>query len=87
MKRRRSSGVLLHPTSFPGRLGIGDLGAEAYRFVDWLVAARQSLWQVLPRLFCPRIPPGPQLKYAIDFKVPPTIKESQVLMRLSDTAE
>jgi len=39
---------LLHPTSFPGPYGIGDLGAEAYRFVDWLAAAGQGLWQVLP---------------------------------------
>ena len=48
MKQTRSSGVLLHPTSLPGGMGVGDLGEEAYRFVDWLVAARQSLWQVLP---------------------------------------
>ena len=32
----RSSGVLLHPTSLPGPYGIGDLGDNAYRFVDWL---------------------------------------------------
>lgn len=44
----RSSGVLLHPTSFPGSFGIGDLGPVAYEFVDFLVAAGQSLWQVLP---------------------------------------
>lgn len=44
----RSSGILLHPTSLPGRYGIGDLGAEAYRFVDWLAAHGQSIWQVLP---------------------------------------
>jgi 4-alpha-glucanotransferase len=44
----RASGVLLHPTSLPGSFGIGDLGPEAYKFVDFLVAARQSLWQVLP---------------------------------------
>ena len=44
----RSSGVLLHPTSLPGRYGIGDLGEWAYHFVDWLVAAGQSIWQVLP---------------------------------------
>src|SRR5215510_14254469 len=44
----RSSGVLLHPTSLPSRYGIGDLGDAAYRFVDFLVAAQQSLWQVLP---------------------------------------
>ena len=39
---------MLHPTSLPGRYGIGDLGDAAYRFVDFLVAAQQSLWQVLP---------------------------------------
>ncbi len=44
----RSSGILLHPTSLPGRFGIGDLGPEAYRFVDFLAAAGQRLWQVLP---------------------------------------
>ncbi len=44
----RSSGILLHPTSLPGRFGIGDLGDEAYRFVDFLAASKQSLWQVLP---------------------------------------
>lgn len=44
----RSSGILLHPTSLPGGHGIGDLGREAYKFVDWLVAAGQSFWQVLP---------------------------------------
>ncbi len=44
----RSSGILLHPTSLPGRYGIGDLGEYAYRFVDWLEAHGQSVWQVLP---------------------------------------
>ncbi len=44
----RSSGVLLHPTSLPGRFGVGDLGDEAHRFVDFLAASGQSLWQVLP---------------------------------------
>jgi len=44
----RACGVLLHPTSLPGRFGIGDLGAEAYHFVDFLDAAGQSLWQILP---------------------------------------
>jgi 4-alpha-glucanotransferase len=44
----RRSGVLLHPTSLPGPHGCGDLGAEAYHFVDWLVTAKQSLWQMLP---------------------------------------
>jgi len=44
----RSSGILCHPTSFPSRFGIGDLGDGAYAFIDWLAAARQQLWQVLP---------------------------------------
>ena len=44
----RSTGILLHPTSFPSRFGIGDLGLEAYRFVDFLAQSAQQLWQVLP---------------------------------------
>jgi 4-alpha-glucanotransferase len=48
MRFPRSSGILLHPTSLPGRYGIGELGLEAYRFVDQLERGRQSLWQVLP---------------------------------------
>src|SRR4029078_11372174 len=48
MKTPRRSGVLLHPTSMPGRFGIGDLGKEAYHFIDFLVETGQSLWQVLP---------------------------------------
>ncbi len=48
MNISRRSGILLHPTSLPGPFGIGDLGPEAYKFADFLVAAEQSLWQVLP---------------------------------------
>ncbi|MCS7070515.1 MAG: 4-alpha-glucanotransferase, partial [Anaerolinea sp.] len=44
----RASGILLHPTSLPGRYGIGDLGDHAYRFVDRLASAGQKLWQILP---------------------------------------
>ncbi|MEO0458901.1 MAG: 4-alpha-glucanotransferase, partial [Cyanobacteria bacterium P01_A01_bin.114] len=44
----RSSGILLHPTSLPGRFGIGDLGEQAYRFVDFLTETKQQLWQILP---------------------------------------
>jgi len=44
----RASGILLHPTSLPGRFGIGDLGSEAYRWVDFLAQSGQKLWQVLP---------------------------------------
>src|SRR2546423_7127135 len=48
MKFKRSSGILLHPTSLPGRFGVGDLGPEAYEFVDWLAAAGQTFWQIMP---------------------------------------
>lgn len=48
MSFQRSSGILLHPTSLPGRYGIGELGDEAFAFVDFLEAAGQTLWQVLP---------------------------------------
>ncbi len=48
MLSERSSGILLHPTSLPSRGGIGDFGPAAYDFVDWLAAAKQTLWQVLP---------------------------------------
>src|SRR5215211_9116346 len=48
MRLKRSSGILLHPTSLPGRFGVGDLGGEAYKFVDWLAAAGQTFWQLMP---------------------------------------
>lgn len=48
MKSRRAAGVLLHPTSLPGRFGIGDFGPEAERFLEWARSAGQRLWQVLP---------------------------------------
>jgi 4-alpha-glucanotransferase len=48
MSYSRASGILLHPTSLPGRFGIGDLGSAAYEFIDFLEATGQSLWQVLP---------------------------------------
>jgi 4-alpha-glucanotransferase len=48
MKIERSAGVLLHPTSLPGKFGIGDLGPDAFRFIDFLKQAGQTLWQVLP---------------------------------------
>lgn len=46
--RFRGSGVLLHITSLPSPYGIGDLGPEAYRFVDFLSENKQSYWQILP---------------------------------------
>lgn len=51
MKFNRSAGTLLHPTSFPTKYGIGDLGKSAREFVDFLVETDQSSWQVLP--LCP----------------------------------
>ncbi len=44
----RQCGVLLHPTSLPSAFGIGDLGPEAYKFVDFLAEAGQKIWQILP---------------------------------------
>ena len=44
----RSSGILLHPTSLPGKYGIGSLGKEAYKFVDFLKKSNQKLWQIFP---------------------------------------
>jgi 4-alpha-glucanotransferase len=48
MKFDRASGILLHPTSLPGRYGVGDLGPAAYAWVDWLSGCGCKLWQVLP---------------------------------------
>lgn len=45
---KRTSGILLHVTSLPSRFGVGDLGPEAYRFVDFLREAGQAVWQILP---------------------------------------
>ncbi len=44
----RGSGVLVHPTSLPGRFGIGDLGDAAYRLIDFLTAGGQRYWQIMP---------------------------------------
>ncbi len=48
MENQRMSGILLHPTSLPGRYGIGSMNQAAYDWVDFLERTRQSLWQVLP---------------------------------------
>ncbi|MGB9691871.1 MAG: 4-alpha-glucanotransferase [Candidatus Sumerlaeaceae bacterium] len=45
---RRLAGILLHPTSLPGPFGIGDLGSQAYRFLEWMQSAGLAYWQVLP---------------------------------------
>jgi 4-alpha-glucanotransferase len=48
MKSNRTAGILLHPTSFPGPFGIGDIGPQARRWLDFLAQAGQTVWQVLP---------------------------------------
>src|SRR5215469_1908935 len=48
MKFPRTSGILLHPTSFPGPYGIGDLGDAAHDWVDFLAETGQTLWQLMP---------------------------------------
>lgn len=46
--KKRASGILLHISSLPSRFGIGDLGPDAYKFVDFLAQAKQTYWQILP---------------------------------------
>lgn len=46
--QQRQAGILLHPTSLPGPWYCGDLGSEAWHFVDFLAAAGQRVWQILP---------------------------------------
>jgi 4-alpha-glucanotransferase len=48
MEYPRAAGILLHPTSLPGRFGIGDLGPAAFEFIDQLADAGQTYWQMLP---------------------------------------
>jgi 4-alpha-glucanotransferase len=48
MLKERLSGVLLHPTSLPGKYGIGTLGKAAFDFIDFLARAKQHYWQILP---------------------------------------
>ena len=45
---RRRAGLLLHPTSLPNRYGNGDLGPDAYRFIDFMAACGFTVWQTLP---------------------------------------
>ena len=48
MKYNRSSGIILHPTSLPGPYGIGDIGPEAFQWIDFLAETGCGIWQVLP---------------------------------------
>ena len=48
MTLTRAAGILLHPTSLPGPNGVGELGTEAHRFLDFLAGTGITIWQVLP---------------------------------------
>ena len=45
---KRSSGIIMHIASLPGKYGIGTFGKEAYEFSDFLKKAHQKYWQILP---------------------------------------
>jgi 4-alpha-glucanotransferase len=68
----RSAGILLHPTSLPS----GKLDRDAYRFVDWLAAAGQSWWQVLPL--------GPPDEYGSPYRSPSAFAASPQLLAKPD---
>ncbi|MFI3175828.1 MAG: 4-alpha-glucanotransferase, partial [Bacillota bacterium] len=51
MEQKRTSGILLHPTSLPSSFAIGDFGKNSFQFVDVLKRGKQTLWQMLP--LCP----------------------------------
>ena len=48
MDIKKSSGLILHPSSLPGEYGIGDLGLNSFNFVDLLKSSKTNIWQVLP---------------------------------------
>ncbi|HEY3576934.1 MAG TPA: 4-alpha-glucanotransferase [Gaiellaceae bacterium] len=72
MQLTRSAGVLLHPTSLPS----GKLDRDAYRFVDWLAAAGQSWWQVLPL--------GPPDEFGSPYRSPSAFAASSQLLAEPD---
>lgn len=79
MLTERASGVLLHPTSIPTRFGIGDLGPQAWEFVDWLAGAGQRYWQVLP--LCPADAGGSPYQSASSFAGNPLLISPELLAR------
>lgn len=78
MLTERGSGILFHPTSFPTRFGIGDLGPRAHEFLDWLAAAGQRYWQVLP--LCPADPGGSPYQSASSFAGNPLLVSPEFLL-------
>jgi 4-alpha-glucanotransferase len=79
MLMERASGVLLHPTSIPTRFGIGDLGPQAWEFLDWLAGAGQRYWQVLP--LCPADVGGSPYQSASSFAGNPLLISPELLAR------
>lgn len=62
---KRASGILMHITSLAGKFGIGDLGSDAYKFVDFLHDAGQNFWQILPLNYtCPEKGHSPYTSYS-----------------------
>ncbi len=47
-EHERKTGVLLHITSLPSQYGVGDMGDEAYRFIDTISSSGIKIWQILP---------------------------------------
>lgn len=78
---RRSSGLLMHITSLPGKHGSGDLGDEAFEFVDFLVDAKQTWWQTLPVN-----PPGPRPGYS-PYSAPSSFAGSPLLVSIDRLVE
>src|SRR5262245_54640608 len=76
---RRESGILLHPTSLPGPYGIGEIGAEAIRWLETLHAMGQRLWQVLPL--------GPTGFGDSPYQNPSTFAAGPLLLSLESLAE
>lgn len=76
----RRAGVLLHPSSLPGRYGAGEIGEEAVRWVRWLAAAGQTVWQVLP--LCP-----PEVKYWSPYSSPDALAGNPLLLPLDGLVE
>ena len=70
-KPKKYTGILLHPTSLPGPYGIGELGASAYRFVDFLERSGLNTWQVLPHMFFVSFSVFLSPVYAIFIMIPP----------------